>query len=86
MLIAVQYPSLFAQQVFELCNARPILGNPDTIKEVCHFIEKALAYYSPGQMLQIEETILNLPAVDDEQLNDILYERYVKTPHWSDSF
>lgn len=76
--ISAEYPDLFAERVFELCIAKPVLGHPETIYEVCQFIETAIDYFSPQQILQIETAILKLPDGEDEPLREILFERYVK--------
>ena len=63
---AAQFPKVFAPRLFELCIAKPILMGSDTLCELGLFLKAAVSEYTPEQRIQIEETILKLPAPDEE--------------------
>jgi len=76
--ISTEYPGVFSERVSELCTAKPVLSHRDTIYDVCQFIEVAVEYFSPQQILQIEKAILKLPDGEEEPHREILFEKYVK--------
>jgi len=76
--ISAEYPDVFAERIFELCTAKPVLSHSGTLYDVCQFIEIAIDYFSPQQVLQIENVILKLPDGEEEPLREILFEKYVK--------
>ena len=57
---AVQYSEVFAPRLFELCIAKPILMNSDTLYELGEFLQVASPFFSPEQRLLVEQTILGL--------------------------
>ena len=63
---AARFPEVFAPHLFELCIAKPILTGHDVIYELGLFLQAVSSEFTPEQRLQIEETILNLPAEDKE--------------------
>lgn len=76
--ISTEYPDIFSERVSELCTASPVLSHRDTIYDVCQFIEVAVDYLSPQQILQIEKTILKLPDGKEEPHRERMFEKYVK--------
>ena len=63
---AARFPEVFAPHLFELCIAKPILTGHDVIYELGLFLQAVSSEFTPEQRLQIEETILKLPAEDKE--------------------
>ena len=63
---ATRFPKVFAPHLFELCTAKPILMGHDILYELGLFLHAVSSEFTPEQRLQIEETILNLPAEDKE--------------------
>ena len=63
---ASMFPKVFAPRLLELCTAKPILMGNDTFYELGLFLQAVVSEYTPDQRLQIEETILSLPAADDQ--------------------
>ena len=63
---ATRFPKVFAPHLFELCTAKPILMGHDVLYELGLFLHAVSSEFTPEQRLQIEETILNLPAEDKE--------------------
>jgi len=64
---ASQFPGIFAQRLFDLCIAHPILTNDDAIYELGLFIESASHVFKPEQLSIIERMIIDLPkAADDD--------------------
>ena len=63
---ASRFPKIFAPRLFELFTAKPILIGNDALYELGLFLQAAVSEFTPEQRLQIEETIMNLPAEDKE--------------------
>ena len=63
---ATRFPKVFAPHLFELCTAKPILTGHDVIYELGLFLQAVSSEFTPEQRLQIEGTILKLPAEDKE--------------------
>lgn len=68
--LASKLPDIFAQRIFDLCIAKPILTDEDTIYELGLFLESASRVFKPEQLNIIEKTIIELPktAKDDQSL------------------
>lgn len=67
---ASKLPDIFAHRIFDLCVAKPILTDDDTIYELGLFLESASRVFKPEQLNIIEKTIIELPktAKDDQSL------------------
>jgi hypothetical protein len=64
---ASKFPDIFAQRLFDLCIARPILTNDDVIYELGLFLESASPVFKPEQIAIIEKLVMELPkGVEDE--------------------
>lgn len=61
LITAAKYPDVFAEKLFDLCIAKPILCGSDTIREIGEFIQKSYIFLSCTQRLQIENSILDIP-------------------------
>lgn len=61
-----QFPEVFAPRLFELCVARPIQMSNDVLYALCTFLRFAATQFAPEQQLEIEESILVLPAEGEE--------------------
>ena len=57
---AVRFPEVFAPRLFELCIAKPILMNSDTLYELGEFLQVASPFFLPEQRLLVEQAILGL--------------------------
>ena len=68
--IASAFPKVFAQRLFELCIAKPILIHLEVSYELGMFIENAASEFSSEQLRQIEESILALPIEAENEEND----------------
>lgn len=58
---AAQAPKVFASRLFELCIARPMQIESETLRELGVFLEAAASEFTDEQLRQIEETIMTLP-------------------------
>jgi len=58
---ASKLPSIFLSRIFELCIAQPIQTGADTIHELGMFLEASARLFSPKQIKQIENTVVDLP-------------------------
>ena len=58
---AAQAPKVFASRLFELCIARPLQIESETLRELGVFLEAAAPEFTDEQLRQIEETIMTLP-------------------------
>ncbi|NIA10287.1 MAG: AAA family ATPase [Nitrospiraceae bacterium] len=58
---AAQAPKVFASRLFELCIARPMQIESETLRELGVFLEAAAYEFTDEQLRQIEETIMTLP-------------------------
>ena len=68
--IASQFPKVFAQHLFDLCIAKPILLHLEVSYELGLFLKNAAYEFTPDQLNQIEERILALPIEAKNQEND----------------
>jgi hypothetical protein len=66
---AATAPEAFAPLLHELCLSRPIQIGSDTTRDLGRFLEAAAPYFSPEQMLAIEESLMGLTdqAIDDHR-------------------
>ena len=75
LIVAANHPEVFHKFLFELCIARPIQKDPDTMVELVQFLEATAALYTPDQRLKIEKSILALTKhVKGEKANSYLIE------------
>ena len=58
---ASQFPKVFAPRLFELCIAEPIQRHLETSYELGLFLEATAPEFTSDKLLQIEESILELP-------------------------
>ena len=58
---AAQAPKVFSSRLFELCIARPMQIESETLRELGVFLEAAASEFTDEQLRQIEETIMTLP-------------------------
>ena len=59
---AAQFPEVFAPHLFEICIAKPMHKGIDVLHELGLFLEVAASKFTPDQLRQIENAILNLPS------------------------
>ena len=70
---AAQFPKVFAGRLFELCTVEPIQRCPETFYELGRFLKAAAFEFTPDQLRQIEELILEYPTeTTDENQGDLL--------------
>jgi hypothetical protein len=62
LVLGIQYPSIFAHRLFDLCIAFPILIRPETTYEIGQFINAASEFLSVDDLLQIEKMLVDLPS------------------------
>ena len=67
--IGAQFPKIFATHLFELCTARPIQVRAETSYQLGLFLEATAPEFTPDQLLQIEESILELPRKTKDEDN-----------------
>ena len=72
---AVQFPTIFAPRLFELCIAKPIQIHHETSYELALFLETAASEFTSDQLRQIEESILTLPEGAEDNLNALKQKR-----------
>lgn len=66
-------PEVFSNLLFELCIAKPIRIELETVTELGQFLEAAYRYYDTEQQYEIEESILSLNEIEiEEHLKDYL--------------
>ena len=70
---ASQFPKVFALRLFELCIAESIQMHLETSYELGLFLEATAPEFTSDQLLQIEESILELPrkAKDEDNQNSL---------------
>ena len=56
-----QFPKIFGSRLFDLCTARPIQIRDETSDALSMFLGAAAVEFTSDQLLQIEESILELP-------------------------
>jgi hypothetical protein len=78
LITAAKYPEIFAINLFELCTAKQILSNSETINEICDFLSKAAIFFSQKQLLQIEKIILEIPEESKTDKNKLEYQKEIR--------
>ena len=58
--MAVRFPEVLAPRLFELCIAKPILMNSDTLYELGEFLQVATRFFAHEQRRLMEQTIVGL--------------------------
>jgi len=74
---ASKLPDIFAQRLFDLCIAKPIVTDEDAIYELGLFLESASHAFKSKQLNIIEKTIIELPktAEDEHSLKYLTHRR-----------
>ncbi len=69
---AAQSPEVFAPHLFEICIAKPIQKSREVLHELGLFLEAAASKFTPDQLRQIENAILELPseATNEDESKD----------------
>jgi hypothetical protein len=68
LAVAARHARLFAERLFPLCVAEPILSGSATIKQVTDFIAAAYSHWTPDQRETVERAVLSLGGDElDEQ-------------------
>ncbi|MFA5822562.1 MAG: ATP-binding protein [Thermodesulfovibrionales bacterium] len=63
---AARNPKVFAQRLYELSIAQPIQMGEETVRELGVFLEAATSEFSEEQQLQVEKSIMSIPASDSK--------------------
>ena len=67
LALGARHAELFAQRLYPLCVAAPVLGGNATIKQVTDFIGAAYSFWSPDQRRDVERAVVGLTRVDGDE-------------------
>ncbi len=63
LIIGAKKPEIFADRLYELCLAKPLLISSNTLGETGAFLEEASTYLSEAQIKNIEDSIFDLSKI-----------------------
>lgn len=67
LTVAARHPEAFAQRLFPLAVAEPILSGNATVKQVTDFIGSAYSHWRPEQRTAVEEAVLALGGEEENE-------------------
>ncbi len=67
LTVGARHAQLFAQRLYPLCVAEPVLAGSATVKQVTDFIVAAYPSWLPEQRREVEQAVMGLSRDDDDE-------------------
>ncbi len=67
LAVGVRYPELFAERLYPLCVARPVLAGTATVKQVADFVGAAYPFWRPEHRRGLEVAVCDVSRVDGDE-------------------